>query len=97
MPEGAPEEDGDWQVEIVSAVMDVLQKEQDEEVIHRLLAAIAKFLFLAPTDASSLPDLLDALDIKGVCDAKKNEKLIKTPKVVSLANDVVNLVAKFHA
>ncbi|ORY97266.1 PPPDE putative peptidase domain-domain-containing protein [Syncephalastrum racemosum] len=97
VPEGAPEEDDDWQVEIVSAVMDVLQKEQDEEVIHRLLAAIAKFVFLAPSDASSLPDLLDALDIKGVCAAKKEQKCIKAPKVVSLANDVVNLVAKFHA
>ncbi|KAL1932294.1 hypothetical protein VTP01DRAFT_9350 [Rhizomucor pusillus] len=91
--QGTPEqEDSDWEIEVVSAVMDVLSKEKDEEVVHRLLAAISKFLFLAPADLSPLPDLLQALDIKAILESKRQEKIIVSPKVVTLARDLENLV-----
>lgn len=61
-------------------------------LVHRLLAAIAKFLFLAPPKSSSLADLLSALDIKGVLQVKKEEKVIKSSKVLTLARDVEQLV-----
>ncbi|KAG2225956.1 hypothetical protein INT45_006652 [Circinella minor] len=88
----AEQEDDDWQIEIISAIMDDLSKETDEEVIHRLLAAIAKFLFLAPTQSSSIADLLSALEIKDMLDAKKTDKIITTSKVSSLAREVLLLV-----
>ncbi|KAJ8652244.1 hypothetical protein O0I10_012152 [Lichtheimia ornata] len=89
---GMPEqEDDDWQIEIVSAVMDVLNKETDEEVVHRLLASIAKFVFLAP-EQSSVAELLSALDIKQVIETKKAEKIIKTTSIAALSREVIQLV-----
>ena len=88
----AEQEDDDWQIEIISAIMDDLSKETDEEVIHRLLAAIAKFLFLAPTQSSSIADLLSALEIKDILDSKKTDKIITTSKVSNLAREVLSLV-----
>ncbi|KAI9315991.1 PPPDE putative peptidase domain-containing protein [Dichotomocladium elegans] len=88
----AEQDDDDWQIEIVSAVMDVLAKETDEEVVHRLLAAISKFLFLAPTETSSIAELVGALDIKGVIEAKKAENILKTPSIIALAQEINLLV-----
>ncbi|KAI9484948.1 PUL domain-containing protein [Zychaea mexicana] len=88
----AEQEDDDWQIEIVSAIMDDLSKETDEEVIHRLLAAIAKFLFLAPTQSSSVADLLSALEIKTTLDNMKTDNVIKSSKVSTLAREVLLLV-----
>ncbi|KAI8144269.1 PPPDE putative peptidase domain-containing protein [Fennellomyces sp. T-0311] len=85
----AEQEDDDWQIEIVSAIMDDLSKETDEQVIHRLLGAIAKFVFLAPSQ-SSVADLLSALEIKSVLDSKK--KIISSPTVSTLAKEVLQLV-----
>ncbi|CAO3593934.1 unnamed protein product [Absidia cylindrospora] len=88
----AEQEDDDWQVEVISAVMDALVKETDQDITHRLLACIAKFLFLAPAD-SSLPDLLSALDIISVLDDKKKNAIISSTLVVELARDI-NLMVK---
>ncbi|KAI9249457.1 PPPDE putative peptidase domain-containing protein [Phascolomyces articulosus] len=88
----AEQEDDDWQIEITSAIMDDLSKESDEEVIHRLLAAIAKFLFLAPTESSSVADLLSALEIKDTLETKKDGKIITASKVTTLAKEVLLLI-----
>ncbi|KAI8341976.1 PPPDE putative peptidase domain-containing protein [Chlamydoabsidia padenii] len=89
----ATEDDDDWQVEVVSAVMDALSKETDQDITHRLLVCISKFLFLAPSD-SSLPDLLSALDIRGVLDSKKSDSIITTTSVLELARDVNLMIEK---
>lgn len=60
--------------------------------VHRLLAAIGKFIFLAPMDTSSVANLLSALDIDGILDAKKKEKIIVSSKVLGLARDISELV-----
>ncbi|KAG0168350.1 hypothetical protein DFQ28_004953 [Apophysomyces sp. BC1034] len=86
----ADQEDDDWHVELVSAIMDALIKEEDPEIVHRLLSAISKFLFLAPSD-SSLPNLLSALDIQSTLNTKK-PLFSATPKVLSLIRDVDQLV-----
>ncbi|KAI9362339.1 PPPDE putative peptidase domain-containing protein [Pilaira anomala] len=87
----AEQEDDDWLVELSSAILDALTKETDEEILHRLLAAVGKFLFLSPAD-SSVANLLSALDIDGILDAKKKEKVIVSSKILGLARDVSELV-----
>lgn len=64
------QEDDDWQVELLSAVVDALTKEKDEEILHRLLATIGKLLFLLP-ETSSISNLLSALDFSNIIDTKK--------------------------
>ncbi|KAI9468956.1 MAG: PPPDE putative peptidase domain-containing protein [Benjaminiella poitrasii] len=88
----AEQEDDDWQVELTSAIMDALIKETDEEIIHRLLAAISKFLFLAPQEVSSVAELLSALDMPTVIEEKKKVKLIRSTNVVGLARDICELL-----
>ncbi|GAA5817650.1 hypothetical protein MFLAVUS_011201 [Mucor flavus] len=87
----AEQEDDDWLVELSSAVLDALTKETDEEIIHRLLAAIGKFIFLSPED-TSVANLLSALDIDAILDAKKKEKVIVSSKILGLARDISELV-----
>ncbi|KAI8097287.1 PPPDE putative peptidase domain-containing protein [Halteromyces radiatus] len=89
----AEQEDDDWQVEIMSAVMDALTKETDQEITHRLLACISKFLFLSP-QGSSLGDLLSALDIRGLLDEKKTNSIITSTPVLELARDIKLMVDK---
>ncbi|RCH83412.1 hypothetical protein CU098_006071, partial [Rhizopus stolonifer] len=88
----AEQEDDDWQVELSSAMVDALTKEIDEEIVHRLLAAIAKCLFLAPPHTSSVANLLSALDIKSIIEEKKTSKVIVSTKVLGLARDIIELV-----
>ncbi|KAL9544109.1 hypothetical protein MBANPS3_007793 [Mucor bainieri] len=92
----AEQEDDDWEVELSSAVMDALIKETDEEIIHRLLAAISKFLFLAPQDTSSVADLLSALDIQSVIEEKKASKVVNSSKVLALGRDISELMKQIN-
>ncbi|CAO3650460.1 unnamed protein product [Mucor fragilis] len=92
----AEQEDDDWQVELTSAVMDALIKETDQEIIHRLLAAISKCLFLAPQDTSSVADLLSALDIQHVIEEKKTSKVITSSKVLALGRDICELTKQIN-
>jgi hypothetical protein len=55
------------------------------------LAAIGKFLFLAPQDTSSVADLLSALDINNVIEEKKMSKVINSSKVLGLGRDICEL------
>jgi hypothetical protein len=90
---GDAQEDDDWQVEIVSAVVDALSKETDPDITHKLLACISKLLFLAPAN-SSLPDLLSVLDVCGTIDGKKKDAIISSTPVVELARDIHLMIDK---
>lgn len=61
-------------------------------IVHRLLAAIGKFIFLAPQDISSVANLLEALDIKAIIEEKKASKIITSAKVLTLSRDICELV-----
>ncbi|KAF7728285.1 hypothetical protein EC973_006459 [Apophysomyces ossiformis] len=72
----ADQEDDDWHVELVSAMMDALAKEQEPEI--------------APSE-SSIPSLLSALDIQSTLESKKPLFTANT-KVLSLIRDMNQLV-----
>jgi hypothetical protein len=56
------EEDGDWEVEMVSAVIEAIDREKgSEEVVHRLTACLAFLLRLSPFYEQQLVPLLEIL------------------------------------
>lgn len=59
-----PDDVGDWEVEMVSAVVEALDREKDnEEVVHRLTACLA-FLLRLSSFHESHQDLLEALQTR---------------------------------
>ncbi|KAF9046669.1 PPPDE putative peptidase domain-containing protein [Panaeolus papilionaceus] len=62
---------GDWQVEMISAVIEAIEREKDsEEVVHRLTASLAFFIRLSPHYGSSLKSLLEVLQSQTVLKSK---------------------------
>ncbi|KIM42944.1 hypothetical protein M413DRAFT_443767 [Hebeloma cylindrosporum] len=65
---------GDWQVEVVTAIMEALDREKEnEEVVHRLTASLAFFLRLSPHYESQVRPLLEVLQSRTVL----KDKLVK--------------------
>ncbi|OSD07373.1 DUF862-domain-containing protein [Trametes coccinea BRFM310] len=65
------EEDEEWEVELVSAVLEAISNEtQSEEVVHRLTAALAFLLRLSPFYESQLASLLEVLQSRDTLKTK---------------------------
>ncbi|KAL6301955.1 DUF862-domain-containing protein [Sparassis latifolia] len=68
---GNAEEDGEWEVELVSAVLEALSNEvQSEEVVHRLTAAVAFLLRLSPVYDTQLVPFLEVLQARDTLKSK---------------------------
>ncbi|CCM04945.1 uncharacterized protein FIBRA_07142 [Fibroporia radiculosa] len=68
---GEIEEDGDWETELVSAVLEAISNEvQSEEAVHRLTAALAFFLRLSPAYETQLVPLLEVLQARQTLEGK---------------------------
>ncbi|KXN84609.1 Desumoylating isopeptidase 1 [Leucoagaricus sp. SymC.cos] len=64
-------EDEDWEIELISAIIEAIGRETgNEEVVHRLTAALAVFLRLSPRYDDQLKPLLDVLQVQ---DTLKNK------------------------
>ncbi|THH06707.1 hypothetical protein EW146_g9529 [Bondarzewia mesenterica] len=65
------EEDEEWEIEMVSAVVEALDREKEsEEVVHRLTATLALFLQLSPFYEGQLVPLLEVLQAQTKLKAK---------------------------
>ncbi|KAI0345887.1 DUF862-domain-containing protein [Trametopsis cervina] len=74
-PFAKSEEDGDWEVEIVSAVLEALGNEkQSEEIVHRLVACLAFLLRFSPVHETQVKPLLDVLQAKDTVKSKLDSK-----------------------
>ncbi|TFK52400.1 DUF862-domain-containing protein [Heliocybe sulcata] len=63
--------DGDWEVEVVSAVVEAIsQEKQSEEVVHRLTACLAFLLRLSPLYEEHLGPLLEVLQASATLKSK---------------------------
>ncbi|WVW81975.1 hypothetical protein I302_103978 [Kwoniella bestiolae CBS 10118] len=62
--------DVDWEVEVVSALVEAVGREGDEDVSHRLLAALAMIIYLSPRYESDTKDLLEVLGAKDMIYSK---------------------------
>ncbi|KAJ3574479.1 hypothetical protein NP233_g1745 [Leucocoprinus birnbaumii] len=64
-------EDEEWELEFVSAIVEALNREtSNEEVVHRLTAALAFFLRLSPWYDDQLKPLLDVLQVRNTLESK---------------------------
>jgi len=65
------QEDEDWEVEMVSAVVEALDRETtSEEVVHRLTASLAFLLRLSPGYNTAISPLLEVLQARSVLKRK---------------------------
>ncbi|KAI0051384.1 DUF862-domain-containing protein [Auriscalpium vulgare] len=68
---GESEEDGEWEVEIISAVVEALGTEQEsEDVVHRLTATLALLVRLSPIYADQLQPLFEVLQVGSMLTGK---------------------------
>lgn len=79
-------EDSEWDVEVISALIEAVGRETDEEVAHRLLAALGLLIYLSPTYTTSVKPLLDVLGAKSMIQGKV--KGYKKKEVKKLAEEV---------
>ncbi|KAI0643182.1 DUF862-domain-containing protein [Trametes meyenii] len=83
------EEDEEWEVELVSAVLEALSNEaQSEEVVHRLTAALAFLLRLSPFYESQLASLLEVLQSRETLKARLVN--LQKPEVRKLVEEVAD-------
>ncbi|KAG6889127.1 hypothetical protein C0992_006349 [Termitomyces sp. T32_za158] len=68
---GNIQEDGDWEVEMASAIVEALNREvTSEEVVHRLTASLACLLRVSPAYENQLSPLLEVLQARDVLKQK---------------------------
>ncbi len=88
---GADEvEESDWEVDIISALVEAIGREADEEVAHRLLAALGLLIYLSPSYVSSVQPLLAVLDARGTIEGKV--KGSKKKEVKKLAEEIAGML-----
>ncbi|OCF39300.1 hypothetical protein I317_06882 [Kwoniella heveanensis CBS 569] len=80
--------DVDWDVEVVSALVEGIEREADEDVAHRLLAALAMIIYLSPRYTDDIKPLLEVLGAKGIIGAKT--KGWKKKEVKKLAEEIAS-------
>ncbi|KAG9119258.1 hypothetical protein FRC07_005783, partial [Ceratobasidium sp. 392] len=80
-----PVEDGDWEVEVLTAVLEGLSTESDPGAVHRLISAFGFIVLLSPWFSEQTSPLLEVLD------AKRNLEMVaassKEAEVKKLAKD----------
>ncbi|KAJ7505456.1 PPPDE putative peptidase domain-containing protein [Mycena galericulata] len=82
--------DEEWQVELASALVEALEREEGEDVIHRLVAALACLLRFAPTDGQ-VGGLLDVLGARAVVVGKLKTASVQKKEVRKLVEEVGTL------
>ncbi|WVQ93816.1 hypothetical protein IAU59_000894 [Kwoniella sp. CBS 9459] len=79
--------DVEWDVEVVSALVEGIGREADEDVAHRLLAALGMITYLSPRYTDDIKPLLEVLGAKDTIAAKI--KGWKKKEVKKLAEEIV--------
>ncbi|KAG0201185.1 hypothetical protein BGX28_005932 [Mortierella sp. GBA30] len=80
----------DWNMECLSAIAEAVAKENSEEIIHRLVASVANFIYMEESHAGAL--LMNILGLSEMLDDKIQSKVIKTASIVGLCREVQQMV-----
>jgi len=92
------EEDGEWEVELVSAVTEALANEEEsEDAVHRLTATLAFLIRLSPYYQDQLVPLLSVLQVQGILKGKLAEdgKLrLRKKEIRALVGEVAEELCK---
>lgn len=88
--------ESDEEVELICAVLECVEKEQDLERLHRATAALLLQLYCAPSWHATLQSLLDVLEasqkLKEKIDSIKNESSNKAVDICKLLEQTVQLI-----
>ncbi|KAF9171277.1 hypothetical protein BGX21_006766 [Mortierella sp. AD011] len=89
---GGPLEDleEDWNVECLSAIAAAIEKENSEEIIHRLVASVSNFIFKEESYAGAV--LMNILGLPETLDAKIQSKIVKAPNVTGLCRELQEMI-----
>ncbi|KAG0300622.1 hypothetical protein BGZ98_009034 [Dissophora globulifera] len=89
---GGPLEDleEDWIVECLSAIAAAIEKEEEEEIIHRLVASVANFIFMDESYSGAV--LMSILGLPETLATKIETKLVRTANIVDLCREVQEMV-----
>ncbi|KAJ7459714.1 PUL domain-containing protein [Mycena latifolia] len=83
--------DEEWQVELASALVEALERESGEDVMHRLVAALACLLHFAPPDGQVMP-LVEVLGARAVVLGKLEAGSVQKKEVRKLVEEVGTMI-----
>jgi len=62
--------DAEWEIEVVSAVIEGIRREENEEILHRLVASLGFLLRLSPAYEDNLSQLLEVFQVRKLLEEK---------------------------
>ncbi|CAO3569555.1 unnamed protein product [Mortierella alpina] len=81
----------EWTMECLSAIVAAIEKEDSEEIVHRLVASVANFIYMEENYSGAL--LVSILDLPETLDHKiESTNIVKTASVVGLCREVQEMV-----
>jgi hypothetical protein len=89
---GGPLEDleEDWNMECLSAIAAAIERESSEEIIHRLVASVANFIYTE--ESYSGAGLMNILELPNVLTTKIQNKIIKSSSIIGLCHEVQEMI-----
>ncbi|KAG0219802.1 hypothetical protein BGX33_000644 [Mortierella sp. NVP41] len=80
----------DWNMECLSAIAAAMEKETSEEILHRLVASVANFIFMEESHSGAV--LMNILSVPDVLREKVQSKIVKSANVVGLCQEVQEMI-----
>ncbi|KAF9778668.1 PPPDE putative peptidase domain-containing protein [Thelephora terrestris] len=79
--------DTDWEIEVLSAIIEGIRREENEEILHRLVAGLGLLLRLSPAYESQLSQLLEVFQVRKLLEEKASS-VAKKADIVELTSEV---------
>ncbi|KAG0054732.1 hypothetical protein BGZ89_002563 [Linnemannia elongata] len=80
----------DWNMECLSAIAAAMEKETSEEILHRLVASVANFIYMEEGHSGAV--LMNILGVPDVLREKVQNKVVKSANVVGLCQEVQEMI-----
>ncbi|KAF9154922.1 hypothetical protein BG015_011606 [Linnemannia schmuckeri] len=80
----------DWNMECLSAIAAAMEKEASEEILHRLVASVANFIYMEESHSGAV--LMNILGVPDVLREKVQSKVVKSANVVGLCQEVQEMI-----
>ncbi|KAG0280745.1 hypothetical protein BGZ95_008892 [Linnemannia exigua] len=80
----------DWNMECLSAIAAALEKETSEEILHRLVASIANFIYMEESYSGAV--LMNILGVPDVLREMVSNKIIKSANIVGLCQELQEMI-----
>ncbi|KAF9967342.1 hypothetical protein BGZ70_009884 [Mortierella alpina] len=80
----------EWTMECLSAIAAAIEKEDSEEIVHRLVASVANFIYMEENHSGAV--LMNILELPKTLDGKIDSNVVKTATIVGLCREVQEMV-----